>query len=111
MSASFFKSSFSGGDGTCVEIAHSADDVLIRDSKYAGPPADQPMLTVAPDLWPAFLDLVLTDNSGRIRECLSVYISADGDAKLSDTRGVTLTYNAAEWTAFTKGVANGEFNR
>ncbi|WP_154789863.1 DUF397 domain-containing protein [Nocardia aurantiaca] len=111
MSAEFFKSTFSGGDGTCVEVAHRADRVLIRDSKYTGPSHDQPTLAIARDLWPAFLNLVLSANSGRIGEQLSVNVFADGCATLAGPQGVTLEYDAAEWDAFTKGVANGEFSR
>ncbi|MEV6101603.1 DUF397 domain-containing protein [Nocardia sp. NPDC051981] len=111
MSAEFFKSTFSGGDGTCVEVAHGADRVLIRDSKYAGPSHDQPVLAIAPELWPAFLDLVLSGNSGRIGDHLSVAISAAGGATLTNPHGTTLDYNPAEWSAFIKGVANAEFGR
>lgn len=58
MSTDWFKSSFSGGSQACVEISHRADAVLIRDSKFAGDAVDQPILSVAPDSWDAFLDLV-----------------------------------------------------
>ncbi|MFE3223550.1 DUF397 domain-containing protein [Nocardia sp. NPDC059228] len=111
MSAEFFRSTFSGSEGTCVEIAHRADRVLIRDSKYAGPSDDQPTLAIAPELWPAFLDLVLSGNSGRIGDHLSVTISTAGGATLTNPHGTTLDYDRAEWSAFIKGVANAEFDR
>ncbi|MFE3958101.1 DUF397 domain-containing protein [Nocardia sp. NPDC059091] len=111
MSAKFFRSTFSGSEGTCVEIAHRADRVLIRDSKYTGPSDDQPTLAIAPELWPAFLDLVLSGNSGRIGDQLSVTVSAAGGATLINPHGTALDYTPAEWSAFTKGVANAEFCR
>ncbi|MFE2996971.1 DUF397 domain-containing protein [Nocardia sp. NPDC059246] len=111
MSAEFFRSTFSGSEGTCVEIAHRADRVLIRDSKYMGPSDDQPTLALVPELWSAFLDLVLSGNSGRIGDHLSVTISAAGGATLTNPHGTALDYTPAEWSAFTKGVANAEFNR
>ncbi|MGV9833805.1 DUF397 domain-containing protein [Nocardia niigatensis] len=111
MSAEFFKSTFSGGDGTCVEVSHRAEGVLIRDSKYTGPSHDQPTLAITAELWPAFLDLVLSGDSGPIGDQLSVEVLADGSATLINPQGVTLDYNPAEWSAFTKGVVNAEFNR
>ncbi|MFE3754406.1 DUF397 domain-containing protein [Nocardia tengchongensis] len=111
MSTSFFKSSFSGGDGTCVEVAHRADCVLIRDSKFAGPSESEPILTVSPGLWPSFLDLALGGSGGRIGDQLSVNVFTDGSASLANPANVTLEYTAAEWDAFVKGVANGEFDR
>ncbi|MFJ9365094.1 DUF397 domain-containing protein [Nocardia sp. NPDC101769] len=111
MSAKFFRSTFSGSEGTCVEVAHRPDRVLVRDSKYTGSSHGQPLLAIAPGLWPTFLDLVLSGNSGRIGEQLSVNVFVDGSATLGNPQGVTLEYDPAEWDAFTKGVANGEFNR
>ncbi|MFD7844218.1 DUF397 domain-containing protein [Nocardia sp. NPDC059764] len=107
----FRKSTFSGGDHTCVEIAHGVDRVLIRDSKYTGPSPDQPTLAITPGIWPAFLDLVLSGGSGRIGDQLIINVFADGSATLSETYGTMLEFNTAEWDAFTKGVANGEFTR
>ena len=47
------KSSYSGGDGNvnCVEIAHSRDDVAVRDSKSAG----GEVLDFPSDAWHSFL--------------------------------------------------------
>ncbi|BEK98937.1 DUF397 domain-containing protein [Nocardia seriolae] len=109
MSTEFFKSTFSGGEGTCVEIAHRTDRVVIRDSKYAGPPHIQPILEIVAALWPTFLDLVLSGESCRIGDRLSLNLSADGSATIDDAQGFTLDFDPAEWTAFTKGVVNGEF--
>ncbi|MFE2961440.1 DUF397 domain-containing protein [Nocardia tengchongensis] len=107
----FRKSTFSSTDHTCVEVAYRADCVLIRDSKYTGPSESEPILTVSPDLWPSFLDLVLGGSGGRIGDQLSVNVFTDGSASLANPANVTLEYTAAEWDAFVKGVANGEFDR
>ncbi|MET8423823.1 DUF397 domain-containing protein [Nocardia sp. NPDC004860] len=107
----WFKSSYSQGGSDCVEVAHRTEHVLLRDSKYAGPSHDQPVLAIAPELWPALLDLVLSGNSGRIGDQLSVTVSAAGGATLTNPHGTALDYTPAEWSAFTKGVANAEFNR
>ncbi|MEU6579378.1 DUF397 domain-containing protein [Nocardia sp. NPDC046763] len=108
--AQWFKSSYSQGGSDCVEVAHRTDRVLIRDSKYTGPSHDQPTLAIAPELWPAFLDLVLSGNSGQLGDHLSVTISAGG-ATLTNPHGTTLDYTPAEWSAFNKGIANAEFDR
>jgi hypothetical protein len=49
------KSSYSGGgSGNCVEVAHAAEAVAVRDSKHA----TGPMITVAPAAWQVFLTTV-----------------------------------------------------
>jgi hypothetical protein len=48
----WFKSSYSGGSGTeCVECAHVANGIAIRDSKDRGGPT----LTVASGAWQVWL--------------------------------------------------------
>lgn len=47
----WFKSSFSNGSQTCVEVRFDSDQVSVRDSKD---PAG-PILTVTPTEWTAFL--------------------------------------------------------
>ncbi|MGI5217127.1 DUF397 domain-containing protein [Nocardia sp. CA-290969] len=49
--ADWFKSSFSQHGGDCVEVAHLADVVGVRDSKDAA----GPVLVFAPSVWDAFL--------------------------------------------------------
>ncbi|WP_306359986.1 DUF397 domain-containing protein [Nocardia sp. CC227C] len=109
MSTEFFKSTFSGGDQTCVEVAHRADSVLIRDSKFTGSRAQQPILSIAPTRWRAFLDLVLTGDSGAIGP-VRITVHPDAGATIAD-EVVALTYDTEEWDAFRKGVAGGEFDR
>ncbi|WP_330233682.1 DUF397 domain-containing protein [Nocardia sp. NBC_00508] len=110
MSTAWFKSTFSGSETSCVEVAHRTDTVLIRDSKYTGPAAEQPVVSVSPAMWPAFLDLALSANSGTLDEGVTVSLHQDGGATIS-AQGVALLYNADEWDAFTKGVADGQFDR
>ncbi|MBF4999770.1 DUF397 domain-containing protein [Nocardia sp. BSTN01] len=110
MSTNWFKSTFSGGEKTCVEVAHTSASVLLRDSKYVGPEQDQPIITVARDQWQALLDLVLTNISGHLADNLILQVQADGSALLARD-GIELAYNADEWDAFVKGVADGQFDR
>ncbi|MGI5217126.1 DUF397 domain-containing protein [Nocardia sp. CA-290969] len=49
--ASWYKSSYSQAGGDCVEVAHLADVVGVRDSKDAA----GPVLVFAPTAWDAFL--------------------------------------------------------
>lgn len=50
---SWRKSSYSGGtaDGNCVQVAHSAEAVAVRDSKHSAGPT----VAVSPAAWHAFL--------------------------------------------------------
>jgi hypothetical protein len=48
------KSSYSAGNGGCVEVATTTDRVLVRDSKDP----DGPVLAVTPAAWRAFLATV-----------------------------------------------------
>jgi Domain of unknown function (DUF397) len=49
----WFKSSFSGFDGACVEIAMLSDGVAVRDTKDAGA---GPVLVFTATEWDAFID-------------------------------------------------------
>jgi hypothetical protein len=54
----WFKSSYSGGANTeCVEAAHLAQGIAIRDSKNP----DGPILRFPAPAWAAFLDAVRRD--------------------------------------------------
>ncbi|WP_040839214.1 DUF397 domain-containing protein [Nocardia brevicatena] len=105
----WFKSTFSGSDKTCVEVSHCDGAVLIRDSKYTGAAAEQPIISVPAVQWPAVLELVLSADSGDIAGT-SITVRADGTASLT-REGMTLDYTVAEWDAFMKGVADGQFTR
>ncbi|MFI1459411.1 DUF397 domain-containing protein [Nocardia carnea] len=56
--ASWFKSSYSQHGGECVEVAHTADAVGVRDSKNPVGPA----LVFGPSEWAAFLRAVSADS-------------------------------------------------
>jgi hypothetical protein len=57
-SGGWFKSSYSSDSQACVEIRFDCGVVLVRDSKYQGPPDDQPILAVGHAEWSAFLTAV-----------------------------------------------------
>lgn len=111
MHTPWFKSTFSGSDKTCVEVAHRPDTVLIRDSKYVGPEQNQPIITVPAAHWQRFLDLALSTTPGAIADAMTLTLHADASATLTAPTGVTLDYTAAEWDAFVKGVADDQFAR
>lgn len=50
----WFKSSYSQHGGDCVEVAHLADAVGVRDSKNPAGPA----LEFAPEAWDSFIQAV-----------------------------------------------------
>lgn len=106
----WFKSSRSNGNQACVEVLFHDKKVLIRDSKQVDGPAPHPVIRIAIDDWPAFLDLALSGNPGELGDGIALSIKEEGGAALSG-QGETLTYTAAEWDAFAKGVADGQFDR
>lgn len=108
MSTGFFKSTFSGGDQTCVEVSHQRDSVLIRDSKFGE--GESPIITIPAPHWPAVLNLALNGESGEVADVLAITVDHDGGATLR-SGGIELMYNADEWDAFAKGVADGQFDR
>ncbi|MFX0576917.1 DUF397 domain-containing protein [Nocardia nepalensis] len=115
MDTHFFKSTYSGGNQSCVEVAHRDDIVLIRDSKYTGPADDQPILSVTAAQWPIMLDLALSRMSGKLGDTMTVTVHHDGGATIIGP-GITgqrmaLVYTADEWDAFAKGIADGQFDR
>lgn len=105
----WFKSKYSKEAGTCVEVRFGVDAVRIRDSKYTGPAVDQPIVSIPPALWPDLLGLVLSGESGVVGDA-RITVVPQGGAVIS-CPGTTLAYGADEWDAFTKGVADGQFNR
>lgn len=52
------KSTYSGGNGSCVEIADLGTTAAVRDSKDR----NGPKLTFAADEWRSFLDSIKADN-------------------------------------------------
>jgi hypothetical protein len=101
----WFKSSRSNADDNCVETSFDGTVVRIRDSKYQGDPAAQPVITVTTRQWIQFLDVVAGRSSV---SALSTVTNAIGQVTLTGN-GISLIYTPAEWEAFTAGVALGEF--
>ena len=108
MSTEFYKSTYSGANQSCVEIAHGADVVLIRDSKYVGPAEIRPLVTIPAAHWPQFLELALGGSSVQLGE-LAVTVHKDGSASI-ESSDQTLDYTADEWDAFLKGVVDRQFD-
>ncbi|AZP18632.1 DUF397 domain-containing protein [Streptomyces aquilus] len=54
----WFKSSYSGSEGECLEIAVAPTTIHIRDSKTPATPTT-PTLQVTPATWKAFLNTLL----------------------------------------------------
>jgi hypothetical protein len=109
MGVTWFKSSFSGTENTCVEIAHRPDAILMRDSKYTGSADEQPIVSVRQELWPAFLDLALSTTPATLED-VSISLHPSGGATIT-TGSTALVYDAAEWDTFTKGITDGQFDR
>ncbi|MFI1915058.1 DUF397 domain-containing protein [Nocardia sp. NPDC020380] len=110
MVTGWFKSSFSGAEKTCVEVAYRGDVIQVRDSKYLGSAVDQPIISVPFVLWPMVLDLVLSSSKGDVSGELTISLNADGGATIRDRQGVELLFTVEEWQAFAKGIAAGEFS-
>ncbi|QIS20893.1 DUF397 domain-containing protein [Nocardia terpenica] len=108
---SWIKSSHSNASQSCVEIRFGDGVVLIRDSKYLRDPANdsaaQPFISIPTDDWPAFLDAAIRFDSRPGLPAIEHH--ASGEVSLRAADGTTLTYTAAEWTAFVSGVRAGEF--
>ena len=102
----WFKSSRSGsGENNCVETRFDSVTVRIRDSKYQGSLAAQPVITVTTQQWTQFLDVLAgTSTSSALR----MVIEDNGFVTLASA-GTALTFTPTEWAAFTAGVALGEF--
>jgi Domain of unknown function (DUF397) len=54
MNLDWRKSSYSGGEGNCVEVADNGNRVLVRDTKNRG----GTVLRFTPDVWRRFADRV-----------------------------------------------------
>lgn len=104
------KSTYSGSNGgQCVEVSFGPERVLIRDSKYSGPALGRPIISVSNAEWPSFLDLVLSGAAGDLGQGMKVELCSDGAVILADQNGVRLLFTVAEWDAFAKGIADGQF--
>jgi len=108
------KSSYSGGNGgECVEVRFTPGSVQVRDSKYlrdpANDPASQPIITVPIADWPSFLTVSSDHSAVSGTHLPAIDHTPDGSTTLRAADGTTLTYTAAEWSAFLSGARAGEF--
>ena len=100
-------SSHSSNGQACVDVAPTADAVLLRDTKDAG---TGPVLRLSHPDWAAFLagtpTLTITET-----DQLTTHNGHPVTTHwhLRDPHGVTLHFTKAEWTAFWAGATNGEF--
>jgi hypothetical protein len=107
----WFKSSFSKDTTSCVEVRFDGDVVLVRDSKYDGPTAAQPVITIPARNWAEFL-MVVAGRVGSSSELGVPTIETDpatGSAIVRDAAGTELVYTPHEWDAFMAGINVGEF--
>ena len=52
--AGWRKATYSNGQGSCVEIGHTPDHILIRDTKQARMGSARTVLSTTPSAWQAF---------------------------------------------------------
>ncbi|MFI5781956.1 DUF397 domain-containing protein [Nocardia sp. NPDC051570] len=113
LKAMWRKSSYSSGEGQCVEVRFDTTTILLRDSKFqrnpANDPAAQPIITLPSESWPVFLDLAMGHTTEQVPGIASIDHHRDGGVTIHASDGTTLTYTSAEWTAFTSGIRDGEF--
>ncbi len=113
MMSDWRKSSRSQGSDHCVEVRLTDDTVYIRDSKYLRDPANdraaQPVIAIAAEDWPAFLDAASTQATTVVPSCLAIENHHDGAVTLRSAEAITLTYTDLEWHAFLARVQLGEF--
>ncbi|MFC6062751.1 DUF397 domain-containing protein [Streptomyces ochraceiscleroticus] len=63
----WFKSSYSGDQGECIEVAVAPSIVHVRDSKDI----TRPGVTASPDSWSAFIHLIRADSKALAVEAWS----------------------------------------
>ncbi|MBF6234489.1 DUF397 domain-containing protein [Nocardia farcinica] len=109
--STWFKSSFSKEAANCVEVRFAGDAVLVRDSKYlrdpGNDPARQPVIEISAMRWGAFLAYAV--DPGVAPEPGLPVIVRGAHGVVVSLGGVSLHFTGAEWTAFTSGIAVGEF--
>ena len=92
-------STYSGAGENCVDVAPTAEGAAIRHSKRH----TDGLITFTHDDWSAFVTAARDDLP-------AAPIVKDGADTLVRAPGVELRYDAAEWSAFRAGAADGEFD-
>ncbi|RKS05908.1 uncharacterized protein DUF397 [Nocardiopsis sp. Huas11] len=104
---SFTKSSFSGGQGSCVGIKRFGDWTVVGKHELA---AASPTLIFPRADWDGFCALVARGERTGVGEVAAAFTS-DGGFTLTETSNVgapTIVYDRDEWEAFKLGVEAGE---
>lgn len=110
----WFKSSYSTGSCTCVEVQFVAEkEVGIRDSKDPRctlAPGTEPVIRVSLEEWQQFQSVLrVTRWLGSTPELLAIQ-NNHGELRLECRRtGTALLFNRDEWEAFVAGVRHYEF--
>jgi Domain of unknown function (DUF397) len=98
-------SSRSSNGENCVEVAPAVDGVVIRHSKH--PAAGR--ITFPFSAWTAFVDEARDGHASTNGVASITKIGTDTLVKSLHT-AVELRFDAAEWSAFLAGAADGEFD-
>ncbi|ONM49582.1 DUF397 domain-containing protein [Nocardia donostiensis] len=98
------KSSYSGNGEGCVDVAPTSDAVFVRHTKHH----DHGTITFTRAQWSTFLNHVRNGNS--TADAGTPTITKDGADTILSGNDVALRFNDTEWTAFTAGVKDGEFD-
>lgn len=111
---SWFKSSASSGNGSCVEVRFAHDLVYIRDSKEQHKPgyvpSRDPLVAVPMAEFESMIDDIRSGNDAPALAAISVTIGAEGCSITSHENGTVLSFTQQEWHAFKTGVERGEFD-
>jgi|GEM_PF-3212043 len=107
----WFKSSFSKDANSCVEVLFADEVVRVRDSKYDGSPAEQPVITVPADAWNEFLAAATERTELSIRSgAPTIEFDSTGNTIMYGADGTKLVYTPREWDCFVAGIRADEFS-
>jgi predicted secreted Zn-dependent protease len=104
----WFKSSYSASNASCVEVRFDTHTVSIRDTKDNG---NGPTITVTPTQWTTFLATLNDQPTTQTSRALTTRNTPDQGTILRATAtGTTLQFTKTEWDMFLAGVHTHEFN-
>ncbi len=112
LKAAWFKATASNGGGCCVEVCFANEMVLVRDSKWHGPPGvKRPILSIGHHAWTMFLGKIHGALPTKVDQDLSVENGDKGTVVFrSSIENDELVFLKQEWEAFKDGASKGEFN-